>query len=62
MKSTSTGQFDGAHEVGHEVDGALQDADEQRRAVRVVLGDLARPSSPTRSWTSLAETTTSPRS
>ena len=32
------GEFDRAHEVGHEVDGALQDADEQRR----VLGVVAR--------------------
>src|SRR5690606_29083678 len=33
-------QADGPHEVGEEDEGALEDADEQRRLVRVVEGDL----------------------
>ena len=40
MKSNSTGQVDAAGEIGHEHERALEHADEQRRAARVVGGDL----------------------
>ena len=40
MKSTSQGSVDRAHQVGEEEDGALQHADEQRVAARVVARDL----------------------
>ena len=40
MKSISTGRRDGAGEVGHEHEGALQHADEQRGPALVVGGDL----------------------
>ena len=40
MKSNSTGQIDRAREIGHEHERALEDADEQRRTVDVVGGDL----------------------
>ena len=39
MKSISTGQVDGPGQVGHEHDGALEHADEQRRPAGVVGGD-----------------------
>ena len=40
MKSNSTGQVDRAREIAHEHERALEHADEQRRAIRVVGGDL----------------------
>ena len=56
------GQLDGPHQVRHEVDRTLQHADQQRRIRGVVLGDLGVRARATRSRTSLADTTTSPRS
>ena len=40
MKSNSIGEVDGPGQVGHEHEGALEDADEERRPTRVVGGDL----------------------